>query len=305
MPWIAKVPAVLEMYLGGQAVGEAAVSILFGETNPSGKLAESFPVKLEDNPSHLNFPGDSKTAFYREGVFVGYRYYDYKKMDVLFPFGHGLSYTTFVYSNLKLSKNAINDAETLTVTVDVTNTGNVPGKEVVQLYVSDKTGTTGRPLRELKGFEKLTLESGETKTASFTLDKRSFAYYHTGIPGWYCASGEYEIALAASSRDIRLSAAVTVSAASLPPFHVDLNTTITGLLSDPRTRELAQREIVDKLNATAKRQKEMSTSSPGVDAKRQHQEFIEWPLRYVYMRTETTYEEIIRLIGGFNGLTGG
>ncbi|MDR1128033.1 MAG: glycoside hydrolase family 3 C-terminal domain-containing protein, partial [Treponema sp.] len=211
MPWLDKVPAVLEMDLGGQAVGEAAVSILFGGTNPSGKLAESFPVKLEDNPSYLNFPGDGKTALYREGVFVGYRYYDYKKAEVLFPFGHGLSYTAFAYSILRLSKNSIKDTETLTVTVDVTNTGKIAGKEIVQLYVADKSGTAGRPIRELKGFEKIALAPGDTKTASFTLDKRSFAYYHTGLPGWYCAPGEYEISAAASSRDIRLSARVTLS----------------------------------------------------------------------------------------------
>jgi beta-glucosidase len=305
MPWLDHVPAVLEMYLGGQAVGEAAVSILFGETNPSGKLAESFPVKLEDNPSYLNFPGDAKAVSYREGVFVGYRYYDYKKMDVLFPFGHGLSYTTFAYSNLKLSKNAIKDTETLTVTVDVQNTGKTAGKEVVQIYVADKTGTAGRPLRELKGFEKLTLAPGETKTASFTLDKRSFAYYHTGLPGWYCAPGEYEIAAASSSRDIRLNATLVLSTDVLLPFHVDLNTTITALLSDPRTRDLAQRKIVDRLEQPATQQKGMSTSSVKVDTKRRHQEFIEWPLRYIYMRTETSYEELIALMGEFNGLTGG
>jgi beta-glucosidase len=303
MPWLDKVPAVLEMYLGGQAVGEAAVSILFGDTNPSGKLAESFPVKLEDNPSYLNFPGDGKTVSYREGVFVGYRYYDYKKASVLFPFGHGLSYTAFAYSNLRLSKNSIEDTETLTVTVDVTNTGKTAGKEIVQLYVADKTGTAGRPIRELKGFEKLTLAPGETKTASFTLDKRSFAYYHTGLPGWYCAPGEYEISAAASSGDIRLSARLTVSTGVRLPFHVDINTTITALLSDPRTRDLAQKEIVEKLEEDAKKESGMSTSSAEIDTRRRHREFMEWPLRYVYMRTKISYEEIVGLIGRFNGLT--
>jgi beta-glucosidase len=303
MPWLDKVPAVLEMYLGGQAVGEAAVSILFGDTNPSGKLAESFPAALEDNPSYLSFPGDGKTALYREGVFVGYRYYDYKKARVLFPFGHGLSYTSFAYSNLRISKDSIKDTETLTVTVDVTNTGKTSGKEVVQLYVADKTGTAGRPIRELKGFEKLALAPGETKTASFTLDKRSFAYYHTGLPGWYCPPGEYEISAAASSRDIRLSARVTLSTGVRLPFHVDCNTTITALLSDPRTRDLAQKEIVERLEEDAKKGSGMSTSSAEIDTKRRHREFMEWPLRYIYMRTKVSYEEIAALIGRFNGLT--
>ncbi|MDR2133608.1 MAG: glycoside hydrolase family 3 C-terminal domain-containing protein [Treponema sp.] len=305
MPWLDKVPGVLEMYLGGQAVGEAAVSILFGDTNPSGKLAESFPVSLEDNPSHLNFPGDGTTALYREGVFVGYRYYDYKKTKVLFPFGHGLSYTAFTYTNLRLSKTSITDTERLTVTVDVTNTGKIAGKEIVQLYVADKTGTTGRPIRELKGFEKIDLAPGETKTASFTLDKRSFAYYHTGLPGWYCAPGDYEISVAASSRDIRLSARVTLSTGVLLPFHVDLNTTITALLADPRTRDLAQKEIIEKLGGNAKEESGTPAASrEEIETRQRHfREFMESPLRYIYMCTPIPYEEIVKLIGRFNGLT--
>ena len=141
MPWADQVKGIVEAYLSGQAVGAAVVDILFGKVNPSAKLPETFPYKLEDNPSYLYYLGEGDKVEYREGVFVGYRYYDTKKMDVRFPFGYGLSYTTFAYSNLKLSAAQIKDTDTLTVSVDVTNTGSMAGKEVVQLYVSDVEST--------------------------------------------------------------------------------------------------------------------------------------------------------------------
>ena len=159
---------ILEVYLGGQAVGGATVDVLYGKVNPSGHLAETFPLKLQDNPSYLYYVGEGNKVEYREGVFVGYRYYDTKEMDVLFPFGHGLSYTTFAYSNMKLDKTEMNDTETLTVQVDVTNTGDRFGKEVVQLYVMPPKGNVIRPVKELKGFEKIGLHPGETKTVTFT-----------------------------------------------------------------------------------------------------------------------------------------
>ncbi|MDR2476570.1 MAG: glycoside hydrolase family 3 C-terminal domain-containing protein, partial [Treponema sp.] len=233
MPWIGTVKSVLELYLGGQAVGEAAISLLFGEANPSGKLAETFPLRLADTPCYEHFPGDGKTVHYHESIFVGYRYYDYRNMAVLFPFGHGLSYTTFQYGNLKLEKSSVdfvNGSETLKVMVDITNTGTVAGKEVVQLYIEDKTGAAIRPLRELKGFEKLSLVPGETKQVTFTLDKRSFAWYSTGLGDWYCATGDYGIVIGASSRDLRLNAVVHVSSNVHLPLHVDLNTTVDMLL---------------------------------------------------------------------------
>ena len=204
MPWKDDVKGLLEAYLGGQAGGSAVVNILYGKVNPSGKLAETLPLKLSDNPSYLNFAEREKVN-YSEGVFVGYRYYDAKEMEVAFPFGHGLSYTTFKYSNLKLDRTEMTDQDTLTVSVDVTNTGSRAGKEVVQLYVSDRTGSVRRPLKELKGYEKVSLDPGETKTVTMTLDKRSFAWYSTELHDWYAASGEYEILIGASSRDIRLT----------------------------------------------------------------------------------------------------
>ena len=177
MPWIGRVKAVLEAYLGGQAVGLATVRVLYGDVNPSGHLPESFPVKLEYNPSYLFFGGEPRGTEYREGIFVGYRYYDKKKMDVLFPFGHGLSYTTFEYSSLKLSRDAMKDTDTVEVKATVKNTGSRAGKAVVQLYVGDAECYVNaiRPVRELKGFRKVFLEPGESKEVSFTLCKRAFA----------------------------------------------------------------------------------------------------------------------------------
>ena len=237
MPWLSSARGLLEAYLGGQAGGEAVAAILFGAVNPSGKLAESFPVKLSDNPSYLNFGGREKVE-YHEGVFIGYRYYDKKEMRVLFPFGHGLSYTSFAYSNLRLSRDTMGDGETLTVSVDVTNTGDRAGKETVQLYVADHTGAVQRPLRELKGFEKLELEPGETKTAVMTLDDRAFSWYSEELGDWYAAPGEYEITVGASSRDLRLSKCVQYKTERILPLHISLNTTLGELLENAKTRPL-------------------------------------------------------------------
>lgn len=240
IPWIDKVSAVLEVYLSGQATGEATVDILFGNANPCGKLAETFPKKLSDNPSYLTF-GQKRDVDYNEGVFVGYRYYDTKEMEVLFPFGFGLSYTTFEYSNLKLSTEEISDKDTLEVTVDVTNTGNVAGKEIVQLYVSDKTNSAMRPMRELKGFDKVFLQPNETKTVSFSLDKRSFAWYNVDISDWYCASGEYEIQIGKSSRDIQLVKSVNVISTTKILLSVHENTVIGDFYDIPAVKDVAQR----------------------------------------------------------------
>lgn len=236
MPWLSDVKGLLEAYLGGQAVGEAEVNILYGKVNPSGKLAETIPYKLSDNPSYLNF-GDGEKTIYHEGVFVGYRYYDTKEMPVAFPFGYGLSYTTFAYSNLKLDKTELTDKDTLTVSVDVTNTGTVAGKEIIQLYVRDNSGACMRPDKELKGYEKVSLEPGETKTVTMTLDHRSFAWYNVDLKDWYAASGKYEVLIGASSRDIRLSETVQMISSVKPPLKLHLNTTLGELFSDERTKE--------------------------------------------------------------------
>lgn len=231
MPWVDRVPAILEAYLGGQAGGGAVVDLLFGAASPCGKLAETFPVKLEDTPSFLNFPGEMETVTYAEGIYVGYRYYDKKKLPVLFPFGHGLSYTTFAYGNLRLSTDVYAGGE-MTVSVDVTNTGSMAGKEVVQFYVRADHAGKDRPVRELKGFGKIALAPGETGTVSVTLDSRAFAYWEEHIHDWYVEPGKYVIEVAASSRDIRQSAAVTVESAPLK-IHVTLDTTFGDAMRIP------------------------------------------------------------------------
>ena len=233
MPWLDKVAGVLQMYLAGQASGGAAVNLLFGDATPCGKLAETFPLHLEDNPSYLNFPGNREKVCYQEGVFIGYRYYDKKKMDVLFPFGYGLSYTDFTYSNMKVTVNGKNAADVdviketdeIVVSADITNTGNCDGAEIVQLYIKNPVVYEIRPEKELRDFAKVFLKAGETKTVTFTLNARAFSYYETRIHDWYAESGDYEILLASSSRDIRLQYTVSITGSKKIPFVADYITT--------------------------------------------------------------------------------
>ncbi len=211
MPWVNDVSAILEGHLGGQAGAGAIADILFGKVNPSGKLAESFPIKLEHNPSYHYFPGGPGTVEYRESVYIGYRYYDTVSQDVLFPFGHGLSYTTFEYSDLQLNRSKISEDETLTATLKVKNSGNMTGKEIVQLYVRDIESTAFRPEKELKGFVKVELAPGEETKVTIELNQRAFAYYNTDLKDWHVESGTFEILVGTSSRDIHLSATVEVT----------------------------------------------------------------------------------------------
>ncbi|HBL40058.1 MAG TPA: hypothetical protein DDY98_00190 [Ruminococcaceae bacterium] len=210
MPWLDSVKAVLHTVLGGQAGGSAAARILAGKVNPSGKLAETYPLSLQDTPSYRNFPGNRATVEYREGIYIGYRYYDTAKKDVLFPFGFGLSYTQFEYSNLRVSAESIRDTDEVTVSFHVKNIGTVDGAEIAQLYVKDDESTVFRPEKELKGFKKVFLKAGEETEITLTLDKRSFAFYNISIRDWYVESGRFEIMVGASSRDIRLRSTVTV-----------------------------------------------------------------------------------------------
>ncbi|WP_449601445.1 beta-glucosidase [Paenibacillus sp. Marseille-Q9583] len=237
MPWIYKTKGILEGYLGGQAFGGAVADLLFGEVSPSGKLAETFPMKLSDNPSFLNFPGEGDTVEYKEGLFVGYRYYDKKELEPLFPFGFGLSYTEFQYSNLRISKSSIKDTENVQVTATVKNTGTRAGKEIVQLYVSDVKSSVIRPLKELKGFQKLVLQSGEEQEVSFELDKRSFAYYNVNIGDWHVESGVFDIAVGSSSRDIRLTASIEVESTVPLALSYHRNSTVGDLLDNPHTAD--------------------------------------------------------------------
>ncbi len=238
MPWIDKVDAVLDMFLAGDAVGEATVRLLFGEVNPSGKLSESYPLKLSDNPSFLNFPGDAGNPNYAEGIFIGYRYYEKKRMSVLFPFGHGLSYTDFEYLDASADKKAITDEETLTVSLEIWNVGRYKGKEAVQLYVSSNNSRVARPLKELKGFTKIELEPGEKKKVSFTLDKRSFAYYSEEIHDFFVESGDYTIMIGSSSSDIRQTVTVHVEGTKELPVEINLFTPIADILETKKGKEI-------------------------------------------------------------------
>lgn len=233
MPWLRKVSAVIEAYLGGEAVGGAIYDVVTGSVNPSGKLAETFPNRIEDTPAFLNFPGYDDVVEYREGIYVGYRYYDAKKMDVLFPFGHGLSYTTFAYSNLTIDKAEMTDEEEVTVRYEITNTGKVFGQEVAQLYVTRKTGGVPRAVRELKGFEKVALDPGETKAVSFTLGRRAFAYFNAEMNDWCVEEGVYGVEIGASSRAIRLEGELKVRPV-MPHYRpFTLNSTLGDLMKNP------------------------------------------------------------------------
>ena len=219
MPWEDHVDAILEGYLGGQAGAGAIADILYGVINPSGKLAETFPLRVEDNPSHRYFPGGPKTVEYRESVYVGYRYYDTVEQDVLYPFGHGLSYTTFEYSDLQLSHRALPKTGGLTVTLKVKNTGQIQGQEIVQLYVRDIESTVFRPTKELRGFAKVTLQPGEEKAVSMELGPRAFAYFDTNLKDWHVEAGTFEILVGASSRDIRLSTTISTEREKLAVYY--------------------------------------------------------------------------------------
>lgn len=218
MPWVDAPKAIVEAYLGGQAVGEAEVNVLFGDVNPSGHLAETFPKKLSDNPSYLSFRGEGNRVQYREGIFVGYRYYATKEMDVLFPFGHGLSYTTFEYSDLKLDREVMKPGETVKASVTVKNTGIRAGKALVQLYVAPHHVEIIRPVRELKGFEKIELQPGESRTVTIELDERTFAHWNEIAHDWKCERGRYDIQICENAHKVLLSKTVELDFPALIPI---------------------------------------------------------------------------------------
>ncbi|TLN26013.1 glycosyl hydrolase [bacterium] len=232
--WIGGVAAVLEGWMMGQAGGAAIADVLFGRVNPSGKLAETFPRKLSDTPAYLNWPGEAGVVRYGEGLYIGYRYYDAKQIPVLFPFGYGLSYTRFAYSNARVSQKSFRDVDGVTVSVDVTNNGAVAGKEIVQVYVHDQKAKLARPEKELKGFAKVALQPGETKTVSIKLDFRAFAYYHPDYHQWISEDGDFDLLVAASSADVRQKLTVTLASTLDLPCILDVDSTIREWLDDPR-----------------------------------------------------------------------
>jgi beta-glucosidase len=234
--WIDGAAAVLEAWMMGQAGGGAIADLLFGVINPSGKLAETFPLRLADTPAYISYPGEAGQVRYGEGIFIGYRYYDAREQAVLFPFGHGLSYTTFAYSAPRVSSLNFRDVDGLIVEVDVTNTGAVAGQEVVQVYVRDCAASVQRPPKELKGFAKVALQPGETQTVAVPLDGRAFAFFHPGYGRWIAEEGEFDILVGASAADMRGAVRVTLQATAPLPSLLERMSTLRQWLDDPAGR---------------------------------------------------------------------
>lgn len=210
MPWKNDVSAIVEAYLGGQAGGGAIADVLTGKVNPSGKLSETFPARVEDTPAAIDFPSRDGNANYGEGIFIGYRYYDKKKIEPIFPFGYGLSYTTFGYSDINTNTTSAKDSDDITISVKVKNTGKIAGKEVVQLYVHEQETEIARPENELKHFEKVSLLPGEEKTVSFKLTSRDFAYYNAKSHDWVVKSGKFDVLVGSSSRNLPLKQTIDI-----------------------------------------------------------------------------------------------
>jgi beta-glucosidase len=206
MPWADQVAAIVAAYYPGMENGNAVVNVLLGKVNPSGKLPVTFPTRLEDSPAYINasYPG-CREVNYGEGIFVGYRYFDKKEVTPLFPFGHGLSYTSFAYSDLQVTKE-VTAGQKVEVSLRVKNTGKAAGKEVVQLYVSDLKSSLPRPPKELKAFAKVALKPGQAETVRFNLYERALAFYDPQKQAWVAEPGEFEVLVGSSSRDIRVKA---------------------------------------------------------------------------------------------------
>lgn len=204
MPWVNRVPAIIQAWYLGSEAGNALASVLLGEVNPSGKLPFTFPVCLEDSPAHAlgEYPGDENVK-YNEALFIGYRWTDKEKIKPLFPFGYGLSYTTFKYGKAILDKKEMHEDETIQITIPVTNTGTRAGAEIVQLYIGDKESSLPRPLKELKGFSKVSLEPGETKVVSFSISKDALSFFDDTRHEWIAEPGKFEVFIAASATDIK------------------------------------------------------------------------------------------------------
>lgn len=298
MPWLKNVSGVLETWLGGQAGAGGITDVLFGKVNPSGKLAETFPMRLEDTPAFFNFPGEQGDVLYGERFFVGYRYYDERKIEPLFPFGYGLSYTNFEYSNLKVSSKNTTDTEGLIVSLTVKNIGKVKGKEVVQLYVSDQESTLQRPEKELKKFVKIELNPGEEKTVSFKLESNDFSYFDSKRNRWIAESGDYVISVGASSRDIRVSEKINLQSTQLVPLAFDEYTFFLEYWNNKQTRKILLEYMPNWIRGIV---------TEGDEAEiREYQGFmVEHPLiKYPYITSgEITHEQVLEIVEKCKNLT--
>jgi beta-glucosidase len=247
MPWLGLVAAVVQAWYPGQEAGNGIADVLFGTVNPSGKLPTTFPRRLRDTPAYINYPGENGQVLYGEGIFVGYRYYDKKDIEPLFPFGYGLSYTTFGYGGLALNATEYGPGDEIRISVDVVNTGVCAGKEVVQLYVRDVESTVMRPETELKAFAKLALEPDERKTVNFTLNEDALSFYDPGRKRWVAEAGDFEVLIGSSSRDIRQMGRFTWRGEAAPDrreeprLHIGL--TVQSLLDDEASRAVLEKHF--------------------------------------------------------------
>ncbi len=286
MPWADDVKGILEMYLGGQAVGGATCDLLFGKENPSGKLSETFPLRHCDTPAYLGEFGVGNEVTYSEGIFVGYRWYDKRQMDVRYPFGYGLSYTQFEYSDIAVSADELLDTDTLTVSCTIKNVGDCFGREAVQLYVSDVESTVPKAVKELFGYEKVALNPGESKKVFFKLDKRAFSYFNTEIHDWFVEDGAYDILIGSSSRDIRLSARVNVSSTVYIPVKFTINNIIGDVTSFPEGKKMLLEFVHGAATREGKIPKELAD---GEEIERVYTMFDDLSLRTTIDFTNTDY----------------
>ncbi len=302
MPWLDKVKGILELYLGGEAVGIAAADLIYGKVNPSGHLAESFPIRIEDTPTYPYYGVERDDVPYREGRLVGYRYYETMHRPVLFPFGHGLSYTEFSFTNLCLDKKEMKDTERLAVSVDVANTGMRAGKALVQIYVSAPRCKEVRPLRELRAFEKIFLAPGEVRTISLELSKRAFAEWNVGLGDWYVPEGEYHIQIGRSAADIILEEAVLVHPTVALRPHFTVNSPIGDIMAHPAAAKVFAQvsgNMMGTEGTEEERGKDMENSVLGKEA--MEAIMVESPLRAMVSYVPgTSIEQAEQLVDAIN-----
>ncbi|MCW8848842.1 MAG: glycoside hydrolase family 3 C-terminal domain-containing protein, partial [Melioribacteraceae bacterium] len=298
MPWVNDVNSLLETWLGGQAGAGGTADVLFGKVNPSGKLAETFPMRLEDTPAYLNFPGEEGEVLYGERIFVGYRYYDKKQIEPLFPFGYGLSYTEFEYSDLNISKNVFFDNEEITVKVKVKNTGKFKGKEVVQLYVSDKQSKLIRPEKELKNFAKIELQPEQVEELSFNLNTRDFSYYDSHRNMWIAESGEFDIMIGSSSRNIEVKETINLQSTQRVPVMFTEYTFFREFWENKESRELIKELVPNWIS-------DFTPKGKNADDAVFNDFFIDHPIiKFPYItKGEITYDQIHELLKKCEAIT--
>ncbi|WP_447911989.1 glycoside hydrolase family 3 C-terminal domain-containing protein [Microbacterium phyllosphaerae] len=296
LPFADRVPAIVETWLLGQAGGGAVADVLYGAVNPSGKLTETVPVRLEDNPSFGNFPGEFGHVRYGEGVLVGYRWYDAKGLDVTFPFGHGLSYTTFSYGDASVSVDADGD---IVVRVDVTNTGARDGREVVQVYVAPVASAVQRAPRELKAFSSVALAAGETRTVELVVRREDLAYWDVRVDRFIVESGEYTVEVAASSRDIRSSSTLSVEGdvVSLP---LTMNSSIGDVVAHPVAGPIAMAALGGLMDGLTGADSSAASMMPNDEA--MEKMMASFPIGRLigFPGVDVTYEQIEQLLAGAN-----